>query len=148
MHRHRFYLYPLLGLLAFVLSCNSSKQASEKTALNLKLEELATAKLGNPHSFEQNATGEYTIVSRALKTRPNDAYPTIRFFIYDLANEEIIHENTVPGGELSWESDFDVRVHSAVIIPDPSENDTRPKEYFYNVKTRKKYSGKFMKNKN
>ena len=148
MYRILFLLLLLCCATALVLSCNASKEANEKPVINLELEELATAKLGNPHTFDNNASDEFTIVSRSLKTRPNDAYPTIRFFIYDLKNEEIIHENTIPGGDVSWETDIDVKVFSSIIIPDPSENDTRPKEYFFNVKTRKKYSGKYLKNKN
>jgi hypothetical protein len=142
----KFILFSLsLASLALVTdSCKTSKNQTSEP-VKLKLEELAEAQLGSPYDMAMNTTEKYALVSKKLKTRPNDAYPALRFFIYDMKAEESIYQNTEPGGKAEWESDHIVKITSYIGIPNPDESDKGPKTYRFNVITKKKYSGGGMR---
>ena len=111
----------------------------------LSMEQLAEVKFGQPYSIAYNESKSHGLVIKKMRTRPNDAYPTLRFFVYDLDASQVVYENTEPGGTVTWKSDSAIEVSSAIGIPN-SEKD-RPKTYYYDIVTKKKYSGGFMNNK-
>lgn len=138
---------PLFIILLACLSCNSSKPPVPTPTEPSKLIELAETKLGSPYNVIKNETEAYAIVSKELRSRPNQAYPTLRFFIMDLKTDEVVYENTELGGEIVWETEYIVKVTSNSGIPNPDAGNGQT-TYRYHVKNKKKFSGKFLKNRN
>ena len=126
--------------------CHSSKQQQNDETVPA-WQELALTRLGSPYDSHLNESGDYVLVFKKFLTRSQDPYPTVRFFIFDIDHAELIYENTEPGGEVKWESDDVVVVRSKIIIPNPDHPTNDEHIYRYHVKNRKKYSGKFFKNK-
>ena len=152
MNKYIAFFFALSSIVVLADSCKSSKDTTSQPTTEtdpldkLDLEEIAQAKFGSSFDLQYNSSKSFVLVSKKLKTRPNDAYPTVRFFIYETRTKEIIYENTEAGGTVEWESDDVILVTSKNVIPNPNGS-SGPKTYRYDTKTRKKYSGKFLKNK-
>ncbi len=113
--------------------------------MDLSWKERAQAQFGSSYEHTYNADENFVLVFKKISTRPADAYPTLRFFIFDIQADEVIFDKTEIGGKAEWENPEVVKVTTRMGIPNPNSGNNGQNVYRYHVKNRKKYSGSFLK---
>jgi len=120
--------------LIFIISCTSFENNVDKTKKNdiADLNKIATEKFGEKFTLDYNTSKEFVICKNRNKSSIAGNLP-IEYFIYNINKNQMIEENTIPLGNISWVSKYEVKVeiHPGIIqknvIPDNG--------YIINVKT-------------
>lgn len=86
-----------------------------------------------------NTSKTFVICLKSNKPTPQIPQNQVRFFVYDLATEEIILEESLVGGEVSWKNDHEVRVKTTPgILTTDEEYNQQLTGYIFDVQERKK----------
>ncbi len=97
----------------FVSSCVSSNcsrnvQNVEKGIQhNKSVRDLAVEKYGESFDLLENETSEFCLVTGRNKSATET---TIKFFIYDKANQAVILEDFIPLGSVKWTASYQINV--------------------------------------
>lgn len=129
--------YSILLLLVFLgfSQCKSTKP-QESSDVQKSVETFAQEKYGSDAQIDKNRSKTFALVSRSKKATRNATHGSVHFFIYDLSENNIIHEGFVSQGSVEWLSDEEVKVNE---IPGRYREGVS-KGYIYNVKTQEKKS--------
>jgi hypothetical protein len=125
--------------------CQDKNMKSEESTMNKPVEDFAIQKFVDGYTIDYNTNNEYAIVSKMIKTKPNDIFPTVSFYIVEIETMEILFKDVVPRGKVFWTEDYIVELKSENGIPNSDGETQNSKAYKYHVKNRKKYSGSFLK---
>ena len=137
-----------LALLTFSFECSSSEETSEKTETSQinkektvtieKYAELAKDKFGDNFSIQMNSDKTFVLCSNVPKSIKDNEPTAVSYFIYDLKNEKIVFEESIPDGNVSWLNEHQIKV---TIIPGIVKRDDEGgsnTEYIYDVIQMKK----------
>ena len=127
-------------LLLFIFACHRKvvpeKQDMKQSAQNVKkeLEQLAKQEFQDGYKIIFNKPGTVALVRKSVKPNSRSIYPTIYFFLYDMATAEKIHEDVILNAdEVKWISPEEVSVISIPgQVEDPNVIDPR-QGYIYSV---------------
>jgi len=126
-------------LLIGVLSCSSVEKDVKKNEVdsaNIKtLKKVAEEKYQNNFKIVYNTNKDFALCIH--KNKSNVPGPeSINYFVYDLSKDKITYEGNIPQGNISWESDYMIRLEE---IPGIIQKD-KPSStvYILNVKTNSK----------
>ena len=142
-----FILFSALLILSF--ECSSSKETSEKTETTEikeektveieKYTELAKDKFGDNFSIQMNSDKTYVLCSNVPKSIKDNRPATVSYFIYDLKNEKIVFEESIPDGNVSWLNEHQIKI---TIIPGIVKGDEKEEGsdsgYIYDIIQMKK----------
>jgi hypothetical protein len=127
----------ILYLLILLFSCTSVENNVDKSEKNTisNIHKIASEKFGSNYSLDYNRTKEFVICSTKKNSKVAGDSP-INYFIYNNATNEIIESNTIVLGNISWLSDYDVKVdiHQGMI----QRGMVSSSGYILNVKTNSK----------
>ncbi len=139
---NKLFLIPciLLGLCLVIIGCKAKKAQLKEHECETSLEKLAQAKLGDSYSIGWNENNDYALVWKELKSRQNDAFPSVQFFVYEKETDEIIYESIESRAKVKWENEYILMVSSYPGIVQSGSNDG-VLVYRYNVQSKKKYTG-------
>lgn len=118
-----------------VVSCTSTENNIDKNQNIEKIDinKIASEKFGSDYSLDYNTSKEYVICTKKSKIASNSP---IEYFIYDLIEDRIIETKIIPLGNISWQSNFEVKVdiHPGTV----QKNSQNGSGYILNVKTNSK----------
>lgn len=129
----------VLLVLYFIVSCRSvetDKKENQLEAFNTeKLTLIATEKYEKNFILEYNSTKDFVLCIHNKKSKiPGPE--SINFFIYDLVNNKITYESSIPNGSISWKSDYELIIEE---IPGIVQKDgPNIYKYILNVKNNSK----------
>ena len=128
----------LLCLLP-IFSCNKGVKPQPDP-----VQEYAADKFGNGFVYDYNESKDYVILSKTYKNKESDPFPTLRFEVLELANMEVIFNDNLRGGKVSWIRDYILEAESMKGIPNPDDPDNDDNVYRYNVQKKKKFTDGFF----
>jgi hypothetical protein len=104
----------IIALFFFLSSCHATKKDFRKSTDSQGYRSVAIKKYGHNIKYILNPSNTYVICLKRNKPTPQMPENLISFFVYDLANEEIILEEPAINGEVAWKTNHEVQVR---IIP-------------------------------
>lgn len=128
------YFLIIMGFM-FLASCQKHKTKAE--VAQQKIETLAKKKYQEKYVVKLNESKDYALVLKKRKIN-NNPFPTVSFSIYEVSTQKLLHEDTVPGGRIKWQSNNVIEVSSMVGRPRDMHGNKKKPLYLYNVKTTKK----------
>ncbi|MCF6268515.1 MAG: hypothetical protein L3J41_02260 [Melioribacteraceae bacterium] len=118
----------ILLFLFFIISCTSIENTIDNTE-KIDVKKIASEKFGKKFSLDYNSSKEFVICQN--RSEANNS--RIEYFIYDINKNQIVETNSFPLGNISWLSEFEVRVE---IHPGIIQKNVQPSiGYILNVKT-------------
>jgi hypothetical protein len=122
-------------LLLIVVSCTSTENNIDKNQNieKINIKKIASEKFGDNYSLDYNSSKEFVICKSKSKIAGNNP---LEYFIFDLVDGKIIETKVIPLGNVSWQSNFEVKVeiHPGMI----QKNTQNSSGYILNVKTNSK----------
>lgn len=122
-----------VGLLGCAPRPTATPEATPTTMSNA-YEVLAQERFGKAFEATPNADSAYVLVTAKASTTPQDPFPTLRMFIFDVAKGSVIFEDTVAKGNASWQSSHEVEVTSVPGIVQGNEQGDRLNGYVFDVR--------------
>ncbi len=137
-----------LGLVfAFCASSNKTdKSESEPIGTAqpvLKYETIAKAKYSGDIVYIPNPNNTYMLCVNRLKPTNENPFPSFSYFIYDLAKDEVIYEDTESNGDVLWKNNDQLMIH--VFPGQIRTEDDKPIVYIYDIKKQKKFFDEIIK---
>lgn len=127
-------IFIILFISLIISACSSSECEISKNSSN-SLENKAVEKFENNYKIELNSNKEYALCTSQQKSKipgPN----TVKYFIYNLNEEKISYENSIPNGKISWKSEHELMIEE---IPGIIQKDgPNIYKYILNVKNNSK----------
>lgn len=124
-------------LLLIFVSCTSTENNIDKNQNieKININKIASEKFGDNYSLDYNSSKDFVICINKTKSKVAGNIP-IEYFIYDLVDGRLIETKVIPLGNVSWQSNFEVKVeiHSGMI----QKNNQNSSGYILNVKTNSK----------
>lgn len=135
--KRKSYIWVIVFLF-FCTTCHSTK-GNNNSAKSLDYKSIAIKKYQKNIEYFFNSSDTYVICLTKDKSTPQMPENQISFFVYDLANEEIILEDSLIDGEVSWKSDHEIQVKmiSGILTTDEEYN-KQLTGYIFDVKEKKK----------
>lgn len=108
----------------------SSMSEKERTIL------VAQQLFKQDYEIDYNPSQTLALISKKIKSRPNEVFPTLSFLVYDPQKEEIIYKETVARATIKWINDEEIEV---AVVPgrDGGPEQIKP-GFIYHVKTQQK----------
>ena len=128
----------LLSLIP-IISCNKGVKPPADP-----VQKYAAEKFGSGFVYDYNENKDFVILSKSFKNKQSDPFPTLRFEVLEVANMEVIFNDNLRGGKVSWIRDYILEAESMKGIPNPDDPDNDDNIYRYNVQTRKKFKDGFF----
>ncbi|NNE26678.1 MAG: hypothetical protein HKN09_07525 [Saprospiraceae bacterium] len=138
MSFHFMKMIVVVSLLVYI-SCNKGVKPQPDP-----VQDYAVERFGNDFVVDYNESKEYVILSKAHKIKPSDPFPTLRFEVIEVSSMEVIFNDNLRGGKVSWIRDFIVEAEAMKGIPNPDNPDANDNVYRYNVQKRKRFTGGFF----
>ncbi len=122
-------------MLMLISNCKPKKVMTSESE---GLETYADSLLGIPYDITSNRDSSYSLVTKEVKARPGQIFPTLHFFIYDHRLSQVIHQQTLPQGSVRWLTATEVLCES---IPGRMGDNPGKRRFIYDViaKTSKPY---------
>ncbi len=131
---------PFILLNIFVIACSASKkiEVESKNPGEKSLDSIAI-EIFNSKGFQYKNINQNYILVTNKKQKKNSPVPTLKFFIYYVANETVIFEDTIFNGNVFWKDDktVEVIVYPEIVMKQPSGFSIG---YLLNVETLEKSS--------
>lgn len=118
-------------------SKNTTSNLNESQKKNDSFKKIAVEKFDNNYQFKFNSDSTYLICYSQNK-KSQDVFPPLKYFIYDLNNNDIVFEESLPNGKIKWINDFQVQVYIVPGIVHGDENKNSSSVYIYDVKHKRK----------
>jgi hypothetical protein len=113
------------------VSCTSVGKSIDTTDKS-NIHKIASEKFGQNYLLDFNSTKEFVICRKVNKSKPTTG-SQLNFFIYNFATNQIIESKKIPLGNISWVSEYEIKVdiHSGIV----QKNESQTRGYLLNVKT-------------
>lgn len=130
------YLFLLFSaVLFFLIGCSASPKTFKEQEILLK--KISLEKYGTNFDILYNSDKSYSIVIKKEKASVQHPNPLLVFFLYNLASDKIVFEDTVAGGKIAWLNREQVEV-STVPGTVSLEHANNKFGYLYNAATESK----------
>lgn len=129
----KFTTIVCLSVTIILTGCKSSKSQPSSEAIGKSLTELTQEKLGSSTSTIFNKSKSHALVSKVQKDQ-NATFASVRFFVYDNNNAEIILEDFINQGKVTWQDNNQIRVSVTAGV----SQDGASAGYVFNITTGKK----------
>jgi len=139
----------ILTFTSFLISCASNEKTPENSEQTIKqkptskVELLAAEKFENHYVIQNNSSNTFALCVNKIIGSDHLFRNAINYFIYDLSNEKLIHEELIASGNVKWLNDHQIQI---TIIPGIVKGDEKgegkPAAYIYDVKLKKKIISK------
>lgn len=85
---------------------------AEKESISIEelLQQIATQHFEKDYRIQYNASKSFASISKEIKTRKNQIFPTLSFLLYDIQQKKILHQEVVARAQLKWISDTVVEI--------------------------------------
>ncbi len=121
-----------------VVGCSGSEKECKEVAEMKDFKTIAFEKYGSDVRILPNFNESYMLCVSQEKKSAQVPFPPLKYFIFDTKNSEIVFEESLPNGSVSWDGEYTIEIK---IIPGQmkgfGENNT---VYFYDVQKREKYN--------
>ncbi len=137
LHMKRIlYLSCLLAALLLLNTCKTKRKTQQES--NLTVDVKAKELFREGYQIIDNSDNTYALVVKEVKTRPNQIYPTVHFFVFHHATSEHFYLQSLAQGSVKWYNVHELLCES---IPGRVSGGEGKKRYLYNVlsKTTKPY---------
>ncbi|MFQ5652229.1 MAG: hypothetical protein ACE5IY_20050 [bacterium] len=125
--------------LLLTVTCASSQKDRQNAREPGNYKKLALEKFGEDVQTYFNQSKTFVLCIKKDKTSSQNPFPPLRYFIFDLHRQEILHEESLPNGGVDWLNDYQIKI---TLIPGFITADERINKnlmgYIYDVKKRKK----------
>ena len=143
----KFFLLGII-ILTIILGCRSSaKMDNNKEVLRGEVDKYGLSKYGEKYELLYSPKEDFVIVLVKHRRNHTDPFPTIQFEILKVENLEKLFGDSVRMGKVTWTEDHIVSVKSNQALP-KSDGKIKKLAYFFNVKTKQKYTKGFFNLKN
>lgn len=123
----------LLLVCFILLTCQPS---TEKMNDLTEIEQIATEKYNGKYIFNNNTNGTHTLCIKQNPDTDVQNFTPLNFFVFDNKEKEVVFEDNLPNGEVSWINDFQIKVRSFPGIVQPGKEN--PENYIFDLKSGKK----------
>ena len=137
----RNYLIWLMAFLLSLIRCHGVKTDVQKSAAPSDYKSIAMEKYHSNIKYLFNSSDSFVICLKKIK--PTSQFPRdlLNFFVYDLATQEIILEETSIDGNVWWKNDHEIQVRMTPgILTTDEEYNKHLMGYIFDVKVKKKIS--------
>jgi len=101
----------MIQLAALLAGCGNAKDsAGEEPAEEPQYLAEARDRFGEQFSCEPNGTDEFVLCTFTPEMTALNPIPQMAFFVYDMAGEEVVHEQNQVTGRVGWVSDFEIEM--------------------------------------
>ncbi len=134
------HILSFLLINILLLACSASKNANIETSNSTeKTLDNISVNIFNSKGFQYfNANKGFILVTNK-EQKKNSPVPTLKFFIFNVANSSVIFKETIFNGNVFWKDDktIEVIVYPEIVMKHPSEFSIG---YLLNVETLEKSS--------
>lgn len=127
-------LLPLLTLLLLLAVGCRTQQPPPSDDADVQLRSTALERLGDEYQIIPNADSTYALAQVAAKRNPPAPFGAVRFFVYDMAKNEVVHEGRVAQGTVKWVDAYTLEVQEVPGIVQQGDPAT-PQGYRFDVRT-------------
>jgi len=137
-------VFLLLLLLLLFIACSKKTTPAvtppTETVTNQtdKIEVLGKALFKQDFSLDYNQDKTVVCISKAIKTRPNDIFPTLSFALYQVESEEILFKEVIPKATGKWLNNNEFQVTTIPGRMSGRAANVSRSGYIYNVVTKTK----------
>ncbi len=122
-------------------SCAPAKTDSNSVASVAKYKKLAVDKYKDNITYRVNLTHRYVLCYKQSRPTSLNPFPSVQFFVYDLKQERVLFEESLPNGSIKWLNDDQIQVSTIPgIVTGDEEADKKLLGYIYDVKLQRKLS--------
>lgn len=104
----------LLFSISLLWACNQKVRPLTEEKGNIPIEELlqqvAVQHFEKQYRIQYNASKSFASISKEIKTRKNETFPTLSFLLYDIQQKKILHQEVVARAQLKWISDTAIEI--------------------------------------
>lgn len=129
----KFTTVVCLSVVLILTGCKASKSQSPTGTSVQTLSEITQEKYGTSATTSFNKNKTHALVSKVQKDQ-NAAFASVRFFVFDESKSEIILEDFINQGKVSWQDNEQIRVSVTAGVPQNGAS----AGYVFNVTTGKK----------
>ena len=130
MNKNLQLLCLIVNVFIVLLGCKAYK--TTKADEHPSLEELATKEFQSAFEIVNNRDSTHALVYTEIRTRPNQIFTTIEFFVYAYESGTKIHMDVLPQGKVRWVNDRELLCES---IPGRVSSGESGKRYIFDVYT-------------
>jgi len=127
---------PLLNPL--IVSCAASHLETPPITDSVPYQVLANQKLHSNIHYRFNEDRSLVLCISQAKPTPQIIHPPLRFFIYDVAAEKVVFEDSLANGEVKWLDSHRIAVRTIPGIVRVEELAGQVSGYIFDTKTGKK----------
>lgn len=134
--------YLVLASVFLFINCASIQIYEKENHIEI-VDELAIEALGEEYATRENDRGSHFLVFKE-STNLNDLMGVVAFFIYDKSSQNIIFQDELEAGSVSWASDVEIIAiarnrHKVMQVGEPLI-----KTYYYDVLEKRKKEDKLV----
>lgn len=100
---------------------------------------LAEERFGSAFEVTPNADSSYVLVTSQPTATPQNPFPTVGLFVFDMTQTTIIHEDTVTQGRANWTAPYEIEVIITPGTVQAGEAGTRLLGYRFDVRNQRTY---------
>ncbi len=134
------HILPILLINILILACSASKNVkTENINPTEKILDSLSVEIFNSTGFYYYNPNKSFILVTNKKQKKNSPVPTLKFYVYNVANSSVIFKETIFNGNVYWKDNktIEVAVYPEIVMKQPSEFSIG---YLLNVETLEKSS--------
>jgi hypothetical protein len=107
-------LFPKIAVFILTIisinNCCSTGTISTQSKDSVNYKKIAVSKFGNNHKVTFNSDSTFLIVSSYQNKTTDDISSPLRFFVFNLSENEITFEENLPNGNIKWINNHQIEV--------------------------------------
>ena len=122
----------ILAIISSIFLLFNCKTAQNQSGSKTSVENVAKEEFGTQINFTTNYNTDSTLVlcKTIFKPTPKDPHQSVKFFIYDTSKNDIIYDDFIKHGKISWYGDHHLKIS---YIPEIVQTNYNTKDYIYIV---------------
>ena len=119
-----------------VAQTSAEEEAKEENSV----EKFAEARFGKGFNLLWNNTESLVIITKGMEKKMQNPFPTLQLVIYDPLKNEMLWEDVVAKGKVSWLNDEEIEISSVPGMMTRDRREPMKTGYIYNCTKREKTS--------
>lgn len=130
--------FVILGCIACSKKVKQATKIEDQLSPIEKTEQLAKTTFSNDYKIIYNQEKSVACITKSLKKRPSDIFPTLAFLLYNPTTEEIIFKEAIARATGKWTSNDEFEILITPGRVGRAASLKNKKGFLYNVKTGKR----------
>ena len=107
------------------ISCNQNGQQVTQNPSTMTVDQVAREKFQEDYQITLNDEKTHALVTKSIKTNPNQLKSTIYLFVFDIAHSSIIYENQIAKATVGWLNNTEILIETEPGVYQPNLDASR-----------------------